>query len=195
MTQASRLLGRIAALFILAALLGLLHVEAAAPLLGSYRERAERTESLQDQLRRYQREAALLPARRAALQALQSRKTAGDGFLDGPSDTLVAVKIQNHLKAVAEDAKAELRSAEVLPAVDEEGLRRIAIRARLSTTLSGAERILYTLETGSPFLFIDDLDLRVSPQNLRDLGEETGGIMDLDLEVYGYARPSKDGEK
>jgi general secretion pathway protein M len=181
-----------AALAILAGIAAVLYFGIAAPLLNEYGAMRDSIGQLQDRVQRYQHVARDLAPRRAELAALKRRQSAQDGFLQGANDTLIAVQIQNRLKALADQTRSELRSTQVLPAQDEGKLRRISIRGQISTTVPGALRIFYGLESADPLLFIDNVDMRARPQSYRNRNEEShAGVIDMQFDVYGYTRGSK----
>lgn len=183
---------RAAALAILLGIVAVLYFGIASPLLGRYRTMRDSIGQLQDRLQRYQRVARDLAPRRAELAALKRRQSAQDGFLQGANATLMAVQIQNRLKALADATRSELRSTQVLPAHDEGKLKRISVRGQMSTTVEGALHVFYGLESAYPLLFIDNVDIRARPANFRgrDRAQRTG-LVDMQFDVYGYAREGK----
>jgi general secretion pathway protein M len=186
---------RAAALAILLALIAILYLGIAMPIVDAYQSIGDNTVQLQEQLRRYQRAGSDRAQRQAQLAALEHRSSAADGFLQGANDTLVAVEIQNRLKSLADAAHAELRSTQVLPVQDEGALRRISVRGQFATTMPGALRIFHGLESQSPLLFVDNLDIR-SRQGARETrgrGGDTGesDALDLQFDIYGYTQRSK----
>ena len=161
------------------------------PLVDDYAATGASIEQLQDALARYQRAARDLAPRQAELAALKQRQSAQDGFLQGANDTLVAAQIQNRIKALSDATKGDLRSTQVLPAQDEGKLRRITVRGQMSTTLPAVLRVFHGLESAYPLLFIDNVDLRARPTQLRDRGASANAdIIDLQFDVYGYTRAS-----
>jgi hypothetical protein len=189
-------LGRAAALALLLALIAVLYLGIAMPIVYAYQSIGTDTTQLQDQLRRYQRASGDRTQRQAELAALEHRSSAADGFLQGANDTLVAVQIQNRLKSLADAAHAELRSTQVLPAQDEGALRRISVRGQFSTTMGGALQIFHGLEAQYPLLFVDNLDIRArqgSTREIRGRGGNTGDddALDLQFDIYGYTQRSQ----
>jgi hypothetical protein len=182
---------RALALTLLIALIGGLYYGIVSPLLDNYAGTKASIEQLQDTLTRYQRAARALAPRQAELAVLKQRQSAQDGFLQGSNDTLVAAQIQNRIKALADANRGELRSTQVLPAQDEGKLRRITVRGQMSTTLPAALRVFYGLEAAYPLLFIDNVDLRARPAELRDRNSSNATnseTIDLQFDVYGYTR-------
>jgi general secretion pathway protein M len=182
---------RALALAILIGVVGGLYYGIVRPIVDNYGATRASIEQLQDTLMRYQRAARDLAPRQAELAALKQRQSAQDGFLQGANDTLVAAQIQNRIKALADATKGELRSTQVLPSQDEGKLRRITVRGQMSTTLPGALRVFHGLESVSPLLFIDNVDMRARPAQLRDRSAAVNtDVIDLQFDVYGYTHAS-----
>jgi len=182
---------RALALAILIGVVGGLYYGIVRPIVDNYGATRASIEQLQDTLMRYQRAARDLAPRQAELTALKQRQSAQDGFLQGANDTLVAAQIQNRIKALADATKGELRSTQVLPSQDEGKLRRITVRGQMSTTLPGALRVFHGLESVSPLLFIDNVDMRARPAQLRDRSAAVNtDVIDLQFDVYGYTHAS-----
>jgi general secretion pathway protein M len=185
---------RLLALLILVGALALAYLGAVQPLIDDYQATGSATEDMQAALLRFQRVAAEVPARRAQLAALRQRQAASEGFLQGTNDALVAAQIQNRVKALTEAAHGELKSTQVLPVQDEGKYRRISIRVQLTVDLPAAQRLLYGVETASPLLFLDNLDMRAHlADRRRDRGNASSddSMLDLRFDVYGYVRGGK----
>jgi len=184
-------LKRALAIAILISLIGGIYYGVVRPLLDNYNDKRGAIEQMQDNLGRYQRVARDLAPRQAELAALKQRQSAQDGFLQGANDTLVAAQIQNRIKSLADATKGELRSTQVLPSQDEGKLRRITVRGQMSTSLTGALRVFHGLESASPLLFIDNVDMRARPAQLRDRTAAVNtDVIDLTFDVYGYTHAS-----
>jgi general secretion pathway protein M len=167
-----------------------------APIVDQYQSLRTATGQAREQLARYQRAAHDRGSRQTELTAIEQRSTSADGFLSGANDTLVAVQIQNRLKALTDAVSGTLRSTQVLPAQEEGTLRRIAVRAQLSITTEGALHVFHDLEASAPTLFIDNLDIRSRAGETRDYrarGNATpdDGMLDVQFDVYGYSRGGK----
>jgi general secretion pathway protein M len=175
------------AIAILLFAVGGLYFGIVAPLFDEYAEDRDAIAHLNDSLDRYRNVAQTLAPRQAVLTKMNEQSTASDGFMKGPNDTLIATQIQNRIKRLADTAKGDLKSTQVLPAQAEGKLRRITVRAQLSATLPAALRIVHSLESSSPVLFIDNADLRARPAARRGQTSETdAGMIELQFDVYGY---------
>ena len=125
---------------------------------------------------------------------MRQPQAASEGFLQGTNEALVAAQIQNRVKALSEAARGELKSTQVLPAQDEGKYRRITIRVQLTLDLPAAQSLIYGVETASPLLFLDNLDMRAHIAERRRDRSAPGsddGMLDLRFDVYGYVRGGK----
>ena len=161
------------------------------PLIDTYAADNAEIAQRQEALLRYQRAAQGLPARQKELAALKQDQAKADGFLEGSSDTLIAAQIQNRVKTLANAAKIELKSSQVLPAALDGKLKRIAIRGQISATTTGLLSIFHDLEAQSPSLFLDNVTLQVQPLTVRDRNNPgNGDTIDVLFDVYGYSHVS-----
>lgn len=182
---------RALAVAILVAIIGIIYYAVAQPLIDAYA--ADRAEIAQQQetLFRYQRAAQEFPARQKELAALKQQQAKADDFLEGASDTLIAAQIQNRVKTLANTAKTELKSSQVLPAESDGKLKRIAIRDQISATTAGLLALFHDLEAQSPSLFLDNVTLQVQPMALRGRSNPgNGDTIDVQFDVYGYSHGS-----
>ena len=180
------------AFLILLALIAVFYFGAIAPLLERHDAARGSLTQLQAALERYQRVGRELAPRQAKLAALKQQQVTQVGFLEGASETLLAAQIQNRVKGLVEQAHGELQSTQVLPAVSEGKLRRIAVRGHMLVTLSAAQRIFYGLESATPLLFLDNVDMHVQIAG-RQPGElsEREVVLDITFDVDGYSRGAK----
>ncbi len=163
----------------------------AAPVIAAYREVGRGIEQSQLLLQRYRRLASQQPQLSARLAELEQRAANAGGYLKGPSDALAAAELQDHVRAVIEGAAGGLRSTQILPAGATEptvAARRAALRIQLGIDIKGLQKVLYELETGQPYLFIDQLTVRQERRRRRSNEPEQEPVLDVSFEVYGYVR-------
>ena len=192
MLQPSSLLSRTLALVILAlALLGGARL-VVAPLLAAFQDNASRIEEAEVLLQRYRALAEQRPTMADRIAAQQELAASAAGYLQGPSDALAAAQLQDRVKSVIEGAGGELRSTQILPAQPLEGdlgFRRTTIRVQIVVSVEGLAAILYELETGQPYLLIDDVTVRQERVRRRRRSEpESEPMLDVNLELFGYLR-------
>ncbi len=182
---------RALAVAILVAIVAVIYAALVQPLIDTYAADNAEIAQRQEALLRYQRAAQGLPARQKELAALKQDQAKADGFLEGSSDTLIAAQIQNRVKTLANAAKIELKSSQVLPAALDGKLKRIAIRGQISATTTGLLSIFHDLEAQSPSLFLDNVTLQVQPLTVRDRNNPgNGDTIDVLFDVYGYSHVS-----
>jgi general secretion pathway protein M len=191
MLQPGSLLSRTLAVVLLGiALLGAYRL-IIAPLVIAYRDGQSRIEQAKELLQRYEAlaEQRSLLADRLAEQ--QERAASAAGYLTGPSDALAAAELQDRVKSVVEGAGGELRSTQILPAEELEAdldFRRTTLRVHFVVTIEGLEETLYELETGQPYLIIDDVTVRQERARRRRSQPRDQPRLDVSLELFGYVR-------
>jgi general secretion pathway protein M len=191
MLQPGSVLSRTLAVVLLGiALLGVYQL-ILAPLVIAYRDGETSIEQSKELLQRYRAlaEQRSLLADRLAEQ--QERAASAAGYLRGPSDALAAAQLQDRVKSVVEAAGGELRSTQILPATRLEGdlgFYRTALRVQFVVTVEGLEATLYELETGQPYLIIDDITVRQERARRRRNEPEREPMLNVSFELFGYRR-------
>ena len=188
MLQPGSLLSRTLALALLAlALLGGFRL-VVAPLMAAFQDNAARIEQAETLLQRYLALAEQRQATSDRLAAQEELAASAAGYLEGPSDALAAAQLQDRVKSVIEGAGGELRSTQILPAVaidGDAGIRRTPLRVQFAAAIGGLAETLYELESGQPYVFIEQLTVR--EQRRRD-EPGTDGSLDTSLQLSGYLR-------
>ena len=133
---------------------------------------ASETAALLDQLRG-----------RKAVVAAENGPMNGSPFLDGPSVTLAGAALLQRVSTAVGNAGGTIQSSQVEVAGNPAGAVRLVMSAELD--LNGLQRLLYDVEAGMPFLFVDQLDVQ-APQAA---GTATGvGRMHVQFAVAGQWR-------
>ena len=191
MLQPGSLLSRTLAVVLLGiALLGAYRL-VIAPLVTAYRDGQSRIEQAKELLQRYEALAEQRSLLADRLAEEQERAASAAGYLTGPSDALAAAELQDRVKSVVEGAGGELRSTQILPAEELEadlGFRRTALRVHFVVTIDGLEETLYELETGQPYLIIDEVTVRQERARRRRSEPQAQPMLDVSLELFGYVR-------
>jgi general secretion pathway protein M len=192
MLQRGSLLSRVLALVLLGALLTGAYVLLIAPVVELYRATDEAIESSETLLQRHRMLAAQRSDLSARLDEEKAQAAAIAGYLEGPSDPLALAQLQDLVKGVIEAAGGELRSTQTLPAqtVDiSPGTRRATLRVQMVVAIDGLAAILYDLESGQPYILIDELSVR-SQRTRRRLGStsEAAPLLEITLELSGFVR-------
>jgi general secretion pathway protein M len=189
MIELPKWVSRTAALALLAFVIGTLYLLVAAPVIEEYRTTERTSRDALEQLARYENIAKTNPNRKAELELLASRQSRSGLYLAGDTDALAAAGLQEDVGAKIEKNGGKLRSIQILPVKTDGDFKRVTVRVQLTATLGSFTRILYALESGKPYVFIDNLDVknRRARQVKKALQEDPELVIRFDL--YGYLRP------
>jgi general secretion pathway protein M len=110
------------------------------------------------------------------------------GFLGGANESLATAQLQNRIKTIIETGGGELRSTQVLPVRDEGKFRRIIVRGQMATNTAAMQRIFYDIESASPYLILDNIDIRARPSPRTPENVPTDPMLDVRFDLYGYVR-------
>jgi general secretion pathway protein M len=182
-------LARLVAISLLLVVLFLGYAALVAPLLEAWREAHGAIADAQGALPRMADAQESLAARRQMLADLQRRQRAAEGLLQGDSETLIAAQLQNRIKTLVDAAQGEVTSMQILQTRNDGGFRKIAVRGQVLIGLPGLQKVLYELEAGVPYLFLDNVEIRVqqSPSRARD-EPKRDPPHDVRFDLYGFAR-------
>jgi general secretion pathway protein M len=182
------LAGRVLAVGIPLLVLGAIYLGVVAPILENFAAAHDTIAQTSILVSRYREAGDRLAAQRATLAELTQHQAAQSGLLDGGNETLVAASLQTRIKAIVDSARGELKSTQILPVQQEGGFRRVAIRGEMSMTLPAVQQVLYALETASPLLFVDNVDIHSHAADRQQDRNEDIVILDMTLDIYGYMR-------
>lgn len=179
---------RAAALGLLAAVVLAAYSLVVSPLLAAYLDGRREAADLRATLAKYEATGREVPALQKRLDELHRQGATGAGYLAGDSETLVAAALQERLKAAVTQTGGRLNSTQVIATSSQAKTHRVAVRGQMQMSLAALQRVLYALESGSPYLFIDNLDVRpmVGPRGPQRADDD--GMLDVHFDVYGYMR-------
>jgi general secretion pathway protein M len=130
-----------------------------SPLFGAYGEFSNEIESMQDEITRYRTVIGERPALQTAAAELQKHQPLTPFLLPGGNPALAAAALQRHLQKLAAEHKARIVSVRVQPAIPDGPLQKISVQARLQADSRSLRDLLHALESGTPFVFIDTLNI------------------------------------
>jgi general secretion pathway protein M len=111
----------------------------------------------QDQLASVQARARTAVDRRSQTQI---RAAPALAFLDAPSNGLATAQFQAYLSQIVTDQHAVLVSSGVRPADRDDKSDAIRLQISLNATLPALQALLYRLEAGTPYVFVDALSMQ-----------------------------------
>jgi general secretion pathway protein M len=183
---------RLAALLLLALVVSLFYVLVDQLWMGRYRIYQTNAERLLDRLHNLERLAAARPELEKAIQAIRNDQRTAAYFLPQAAPALAAADLQQRVKRLVEGAEGALLSIQALPVVEEGGMVRVAVRATLQGNVDALQKVLHSLESQVPLLFVDNLEVtarRFRPR-LPDgkIAPYTRIQLNSQMEVSGYLR-------
>lgn len=192
MLRPGSLPSRLLALALLAAVPILAYALVLGPVISAYRDAGESIAQAHKLLRSYRERAEQRPQLAQLLADEEERADSITGYLEAVDDALAAAELQDRIKGVVEQAGGTLRSAQSLRVEAVEavaGVRRAGLKVRFAADIESLATILYEIETGQPYLFVEALSIR-EPRRQRRRRDEPEQAPDLDvvLDLYGYMR-------
>ena len=162
------------------------------PLMTRFRANEDSLMQSANLLERYRRIGATRESLEAQIAALRSRRQSASGFLPGIRDTLAAADLQNKVGGIVKSSGGEIKSAQILPPRDEQDLKRINLRVRLSADISSLRRIIHRLESDRTSLFLTNLDVRGRARPRRRAKDKNNDrTLQVRFDIFGYIRPKK----
>lgn len=113
-------------------------------------------------------------------------------YLKSTSESLAAAEIQQLIKDIIVPADGEILSTQIITNKNNDPIPQITLKVRLRSNLTSLVTILYKIETGNPFLFIENVNIRsrvISRRRVRNSEvEQTPTLLDVQFDVSGYTR-------
>jgi len=182
-------LSRPLALGILVLLLASIGLFIIMPLVNGYASDSVVLAENNKLIERYRQQIARKPTLEAELQSLSDLQQDSGYYLTGETEAVAAAALQDYFRALAGTSGAEVKSIQSLPAKTEEGLSRVALRVTLVATTDSFYRLLHSLEGGSPYIFVDHLELQMQRKS-GGLGKiDESGRLSLRLDLFGFRQP------
>lgn len=158
------------------------------PLWLAHRHYDSAISDLSDRLDRYRRVAATRPEVTRALEAVRAKESR-KFFLRAGGAALSAAEAQEAMRTLVEGSGGKLITMQVPAARDEGRYRQVTVNVQLTANIQALRRILYTIETGTPMLFVDNLMVRSQVPSTFRPGPGAEPDVFVQFDVYGYALP------
>jgi hypothetical protein len=95
--------------------------------------------------------------------------------------------LQERLKSLVLREGGQFKSAQIMPVKGVDKARRLTVRGQMVLDLPALLHVIYDLEASTPFLFVDNLDVRAIT-NTQKAGSTDGSLLDVHLDLYGFMR-------
>lgn len=174
------------ALAILMLALALVFSITVLPVLLANQHYRDTIAGLEGRLQQLQRAAAIGDTLQPQYEQLKRWKTSDAQYLKSNSAALAAAELQRLVKRIIVSKNAEVVSTQILTTRQEEGFDRVALKVRIRGELENIIQAFYVIETGEPFVFMDNVSVRAS-RGRRVRGQApTLQTLDIDMELIGY---------
>lgn len=174
--------GRALALSVLCALIGLVYLALALPLIEFYRAGEAELTDRQLLLSKLEHRAAEVPSLRARLAALQTDSAGSEVTLDGASDALASANLQSRLEQLAAANGVTIASTEAIAAEDRGPYRRIGLRVAVDGNYEAIVKLLAAIQEAAPPLIVGNLQIHGL---FRAVVARTSYPLESRFEVYG----------
>jgi len=172
------------ALAILALVVSIMVTLTVVPLWASNRHYHDTIDRLDSRLVILQRVAAAGDGLRSQRDQLKRSLANNHHYLNSASEALAAADLQGIIKRIAGTNNMDVLSTQILPARKESDFSRVALKVRMRGKLDNLLKVFYTLETGLPYLFLDNVSVRSQGQNRYTVN--AGYLLDIDFDLIGY---------
>lgn len=156
----------------------------AMPLAALFVEQSDAMAGAQADLAHYRAEIAARPRLERARAALDRDDATLSTLLPGASDSLASANLQGLVKTLVEHRGGQLRSAQAVAAGTAGGLEKITVQFELTLPLGALEGATYDLESRSPYLYLDEIDVR--PEIYADARSGAPSSVHVTWTVHGY---------
>ena len=186
-TDRWRALGAALAVLLLAYLV-LLHWWFTAPMLRLGGE----IEEMQAQELELRAETAQRPKLEQRLAQVRAFESGNPGFLPEENKELASAGLVQRLQQVVAAASPNPNACQISAQTptdmpSKEPYPRVMVQVRLRCGMGELGAVLHALESGSPQLFIDNLDL-LSRRSYLSANNDGGGAIDVTFDLYGYLK-------
>ncbi len=131
-------------------------------------------------------------------QLKRSRGVQQIGYLRGKTPALAAAEMQDHVKRIIEGNGGHLTSIQILQDQQRNEKKgatdqpvRVAIKVQLSGSVETVQKVFYSLESGQPRVFVDNVYLRSRMGYMMNRpGQPQQDQLDMRFDLYGYLQPA-----
>ncbi len=186
------LASRLAAIALAVAVALLAKAAVLDPALQAQRQTTEALGQAAAQLARLQAVAATKPRLEALAARLERDMGRSDAFLRADTEALAGAALQERLRSLAGSEGIALGAMQWGAEKAENGLGRVSVRVQISTSIGPLYALLAAIETGTPPLFIDDIDIQGPPGPQPDHAYQPVPLS-VSFDCFGYWLPPAGG--
>jgi|GEM_PF-132095 len=130
------------------------------PVFSMSSEYSDIRDDLMFRLQRYQRIIASKDTVLKNAEKIKKQYQQQGYFRSNETAALASADLQKFIKQAISAAGGQLTSTQSLPSKDEDAFTRITVKVRMTGTLETLRSVLYDIETATPVIIIQQLDIR-----------------------------------
>lgn len=161
-----------------------------APLVNKGLELNETKETLAFNLQKYERILAGKNSVVANIEAIKQQHQEQGYFNSQGTSALASAEMQEFIKQAIVQAGGQLSSTQVLPSGKKDNFNRITVSVRMTGNIEVLRSVLYKLETATPLIVIDQIDIRPmrSVRNRITRQIEPSNGLNINFQAIGFMR-------
>jgi general secretion pathway protein M len=188
--EKNRNIERWLAVGLLAVLVLILIVAVFVPAVGKWMELREEKDQLAIKLRQYER---ILAGKDAVVKNMSAVKEAiqeQNYFNSQTTEALASAEVQEVIKKAIVDAGGKLSSTQALPVKSKDKFSLLTVSVRMTGNSEVLRSVLYRLETSTPLIIIDQLDIRPmrGVRNRRTRQIEQTNDLNINFQAVSFMR-------
>lgn len=186
MTVPEILHGRRGAFIALGTAVAVTFVVVGLPIAMLFSAQAHDIRESQDTIAQYQAEIGQRPQLEERLEALRQSAQSVPGLLSGSSAALAQAQFQSDMKTLIEHNGGTLLSAQLLPPTRAKGFDVVSISYDMTVPLGRFRALLYSVETHTPFYFMNDADFIMPPNWRPGNPQNADPAVEVRVTVHAY---------
>ncbi|MEQ1486531.1 type II secretion system protein GspM [Methyloglobulus sp.] len=161
-----------------------------APIISKGFELNESKENLAFTLKKYEQILAGKDAIVGNIAAIKQQHENQGYFNNQGTSALASAQMQEFIKQAIVQAGGQLSSTQVLPPTNKDKFSRITVSVRMTGNIEVLRAVLYKLETSTPLIVIEQLDIRPmrSVRNRITRQIEPSNDLNINFQAIGFMR-------
>ncbi len=161
-----------------------------APIVNKGLELNETKETLAFNLQKYERILAGKNSVVANIEGIKQQHEEQGYFNSQGTSALASAEMQEFIKQAIVQAGGQLSSTQVLPSSKKDNFNRITVSVRMTGNIEVLRSVLYKLETATPLIVIDQMDIRPmrSIRNRITRQIEPSNGLNINFQAIGFMR-------
>lgn len=160
------------------------------PIISKGLELNENKENLAFTLKKYENILAGKDAIVGNIAAIKQQHESQGYFNNQGTSALASAQMQEFIKQAIVQAGGQLSSTQVLPPTNKDKFSRITVSVRMTGNIEVLRAVLYKLETSTPLIVIEQLDIRPmrSVRNRITRQIEPSNDLNINFQAIGFMR-------